>query len=368
MAEHLAGRSFLGTLALVFLAIIVIFSADMFLAQMERAETRVEAARLFAQGRDLMQRGKKAEAIERIQDALAIDRGNPDYLRALAQAQFEAGKTADAESTLTELLQSDSTDGVATLIMGRILMKEGQFPEAISYYRRAIYGHWNEDAAGNRLRVRFELIDLLAQHGSKEELLAELLPLQDQAPRDLQTRTRIGRLFLLAGSPARAADVFRGILHDVPANADAYAGLGEAEFAGGNYRMAQRDFRTAVQLAPDNQSARQRLDGCNQLLMLDPTVRGLGAQERFQRSVALLDLTLDQTKQCIGQIPSPQLQALLDQAGKTLAARVSAAHESEAFEFNLDLAEQLWQARRQECTPPPAADSPLALVLARVAQ
>ena len=335
---------------------------------MERAETRVEAARLFAQGRDLMQRGKKAEAIERIQDALAIDRGNRDYLRTLAQAQFEAGKTADAESTLTELLQTDSTDGLATLIMGRILVKEGQFPEAISYFRRAIYGHWNEDAAGNRLRVRFELIDLLAQRNSKEELLAELLPVQDQDPRDLQTRTRLGRLFLLAGSPARAADVFHGILHEVPANADAYAGLGEAEFARGNYRAAQRDFQTALQLAPENQAARQRLDVCNELLMLDPTMRGLSPLERFQRSLKLLDLTLDQTRPCLGQNPSPQLQELLDDAGKALEARVSAAHQSEAFESNLDLAEQLWQARRQECTPPPATDTPLALVLAKLAQ
>ena len=62
----------------------------------------------------------------------------------------------------------------------------------------------------NRLRVRFELIDLLAQRNSKEELLAELLPIQDEAPRDLKTRTQMGRLFLLAGSPARAADIFRG--------------------------------------------------------------------------------------------------------------------------------------------------------------
>jgi len=216
--------------------------------------------------------------------------------------------------------------------------------------------------------VRFELVDLLAQRNSKEELLAELLPVQDQAPRDLPTRTRLGRLFLLAGSPARAAEVFSGILHDVPANADAYAGLGEAEFVRGDYRAAQGDFQTAVQLAPDNQSARQRLDVCNELLTLDPTVRGLGPLERFQRSLALLDLTLDQTKQCIGQNPSPQLQQLLDQAGKTLEAHVSAAYQSEESEANLDLAEQLWQARRQECTPPPRADSPLALVLARLAQ
>jgi tetratricopeptide (TPR) repeat protein len=367
MAERFAGRSFLGTLALVFLAILLIFSADMFLAGMERKETRIEAAHLFAQGRDLMQRGKKAEAIGRLQDALAIDRENHDYLRTLAQAQFEAGKTADAESTVTELLQRDSTDGLAALIMGRILVKEGQFPEAISYFRRAIFGHWNQNAAANRLGVRFELIDLLARHNSKEELLAELLPVQDQAPRDLPTRTRLGRLFLLAGSPARAADVFRAILQDVPANADAYSGLGEAEFAGGNYRAAQRDFQTALQLAPENQSARQRLEVCDELLILDPTMRGLSPLERFQRSLKLLDLMVDQTTPCSGQNP-PQLQELLDQAGETLATPVSAAHQSEALESNLDLAERLWQVRRQECTPPPATDSPLALVMARLAQ
>jgi tetratricopeptide (TPR) repeat protein len=355
MAAPFAGRSFLGTVALVFLAIAILSAVDMFLAGLERKETRIEAAHLFAQGRDLMQRGKKTEAIERIQDALASDRGNHDYLRTLAQAQFEAGKTADAESTIEELLQTDSTDGLATLIMGRILAKEGQFPEAISYFRRAIYGHWNGDAAGNRLRARFELIDLLARRNSKEELLAELLPV-------------LGRLFLLAGSAGRAAAVFRGVLRNVPANADAYAGLGEAEFARGDYRAAQRDFQSALRLAPVDQTTRQRLDVCNELLMLDPTVRGLGPAERFHRSLKLLDLTLDQTRPCIGQNPSFQLQQFFDQAGKTLEARVSAAHQSEASEANLDLAEQLWQARRQECTPPPATDSPLALVLARLAQ
>jgi hypothetical protein len=44
------------------------------------------------------------------------------------------------------------------------------------------------------------------------------------------------------------------------------------------------------------------------------------------------------------------------------------AHQSEASEANLDLAEQLGQARGQERTPPPATDSPVALVQARLAQ
>jgi tetratricopeptide (TPR) repeat protein len=353
---------------MVFLAMAALFAADMFLAKTEKAESQVEAARLFEQGRGLMHRGQNAEAIERIKDAISIERGNRDYLRTLALAQFAAGKTADAESTLTELLQSDSTDGLANLIMARVLVKEGRFAEALSYFHRAIYGHWNEDAAENRLRVRFELIDLLAQRNSKKELLAELLPVQDDAPRDLKRRTWMGRLFLLAGSPARAADVFRGILHDAPGKADAYDGLGEAEFARGNYRAAQRDFQTALRLAPNDQSPRRRLDVCNELLMLDPTIRGLGPVERFNRSLKLVQLTLEETRECIGQNPSPELRGLLDKAGTAIKAHVSAAHKSDVSESDLDLAEQIWQARKRECKSPPAVDSPLALALARLAQ
>ena len=368
MAKAFAERSFLGTFGLVFLAIAALFATDMFLVKTERAESLVEAARLFKQGQVLMQRGESAEAIERIKDAILIERDNRDYQRTLAQAQLAAGKTADAESTLTELLQSDSTDGLTNLIMGRVLVKEGQFAEGVSYFHRAIYGRWNENAAENQLRARFELIDLLAQRNSKEELLAELLSVQDLAPHDLKMRVRLGRLFLLAGSPARATDIFRGILHDAPANADAYAGLGEADFAKGDYRPAQRDFQTALRLAPDDQATRQRLDLCNDLLMLDPTVRGLGPAERFRRSLKLVELTTDATSQCVGQNPSPELRDLLDRAGTALKAHVIAAHQSEVSESNVDLAEQVWQARKKECKSPPATDSPLALVLARLAQ
>jgi tetratricopeptide (TPR) repeat protein len=368
MIQPFAGRSFLGTLGLVFVGIVALFVIDMFLAKTERAESVVEAARLFEQGRVLMQRGENAEAIGRIKDSISMERGNRDYLRTLAQAQFAAGNTADAESTLTELLQSDSGDGLASWIMARVLAREGRFADAISYYHRAIYGHWDRDAADNRLRVRFELIDLLAQRNSKEELLAELLPVQEQAPSDPKMQARLGRLFLLAGSPARATDVFRLILHDAPANGDAYAGLGEAEFARGDYRAAQRDFRAALRLTPDDQATRQRLDVCDELLLLDPMVRGLGPAERFRRSLKLVDLTRNEASQCIGATPSVDSQGLLDKAAAALKAHVSTAHQSEVSESNLDLAEQLWQTRKKECKSPPPADSSLALVMARLAQ
>jgi hypothetical protein len=121
-------------------------------------------------------------------------------------------------------------------------------------------------------------------------------------------------------------------------------------------------------LAPDDRAARQHLDLCDELLALDPTMRGLGPPERFQRSLKLIELTIDDISQCLGRNPSPELQELLDEAGKALKAHVGVARQSEVAESNLDLAEQLWQARKKDCRLAPDSDSPLALVLARLGQ
>jgi Tfp pilus assembly protein PilF len=368
VVKPFAAPSFVRTFGLVFLAIVILSVADEFLARLETKETQIEASHFFNQALALMQQGDNAAAIGRIQDAIANGHNNRTYQRTLAEAQLAAGDTAAAESTLSELLQSDSTDAHSNLILARVLAKEGRFDTAVVYYHRAIYGHWDRDQPNNRLHARFELINLLAQRGDKEALLAELLPVRETAPRDAKTRTWLGRLFLQAGSGSQAADVFRGITHDDPMDAQAHAGLGEAEFAQGDYRPADREFQTALRLAPDDQSIRQRLDLSNELLALDPSLRELTPDERFRRSVKLVQLTLDDARQCAGANPSPELQPLLEKADGALKAEVKPAHQSEAAELNLDLAEQLWQARRKDCKLPPAADSPLALVLARLAQ
>ena len=367
MSTVLTGRTFLGTFALVLLSIAGLFAVDMFLAKIDNAESQTEAARLFKDAQQLMANGKYEQATDQLNNALAIERENRDYLRTLAQAQLADGKAKEADSTLNQVLSNDSTDGLANLLKGRVLVKEDRFEEAVSYFHRAIYGHWAEDAEGNRRRARFELIDLLAKRNFKGELLAELLPIQEEAPRDLKTRAQIGNLFLLAGSPERAEEVFRGIEHDAPSDESAYAGMGNAEFARGNYRTAEKDFQTALRFAPDDQGTRQKMDLCNQLLQLDPTLRGLSPEDRYHRSATLLELASKDMEQCDGGNVSAGAQALLDRATQKLKTHVTSTHLAEASEQNLDLAEQLWQTRKKECKGQ-AKGNPLDLVLARMAQ
>ena len=196
----------------------------------------------------MVARGDSVDAIEpfgmrsRLSGRIAI------ISRLLRRRSWRPDKTADAEATLEDLLERRSDGWRGQSHHGQACWRRKRYAEAISYFHRAIYGQWGQQAAAKRLRARFELIDLFAQRDSKEDLLAELLPVQDQVPRDLQARARMGRLFLRAGSPTRAADIFRGIVQEAPGNAEGYAGLGESEFAQANYRGAERDFKTCAAL------------------------------------------------------------------------------------------------------------------------
>jgi tetratricopeptide (TPR) repeat protein len=356
-----SGGSVLGTLGLVAIAIVVLSGVDTFLARTERQENRAEANRLAAAGRALIDKGTPADAVAQFKGAIAIERENRAYWLELGQAQLDAGELTDAETSLTELLRRDSTAGAANLALARVLIKEGRITDAVSAYHSAVYGHWDKDAEANRLAVRFELVNVLAQQGSKEELLAELLPLLDMSPDDLSVRKRMGHLFLVAASPVRAGEIFRDILKQHPQDADAYAGLGESEFARGNYQTARADFRVASNLRPEDEGIRGRLELCSAVLALDPMQRGLGPQERYQRSFRMLELVTGAIGRCGGVVP--------DDAQKAMKARVGAAHMSDATETNLSMAEDLWKVRQKDCSQTPdEEDEPLRLVLAKIAQ
>jgi tetratricopeptide (TPR) repeat protein len=358
------GGSVLGTLALVLIAIVALSGVDAFLARTERLENLTEAARLESAGRT----AKPMDAVADFKAAISIERENPDYWLALGEAQLAAGQFREAEATLTELLRRDSTAGAVNLALARVLVKEGRITDAVPAYHRAIYGHWNRDAEANRESVRFELVNLLAQQGSKEELLAELLPLLDVAPGDVELRKRLGHLFLIAGSAPRAGEIFRGILSSHPQDADAYAGLGESEFARGNYLTARQDFQVAANLRPADGGIMARLNLCTDVLALDPMRRGLGPEEQYRRSVRMLELSVAAITRCSNSLSAMGADTV-DQAEKAMSARLSAVKMSEAVDGNLSLAEQLWKIRLQECKQAPTAEEePLRLVLAKIAQ
>jgi tetratricopeptide (TPR) repeat protein len=360
-----AAGSFLATFGLVFAAIFALFAVDTFLANLENAEQRSEAVRLFTEAERLARQGRNADAIERYRSAISLARDNGVYQLALGRAQLGAGKPAAAESTLAQLLQRNATDGPTNLTMAHVLLAQRRVPEAISYYHRAIYGQWPSDAQGNRLRTRLELVDLLAREHAQQDLLAELLPLQDTAAKDPALQAQVGRLFIAAGSPGRAAAVFQAMLRRDPRDPAAHAGLGAARFAAGEYRSAYANLETAARLAPDDPDIRAQLERARRVLALDPLGRGLGRAERVRRSAALVDSAAAALTRCDGATAA-RAQPLVDSARAAVAQRRPA--DENAVDANLDLALRLWQERDEACERAMPPDDPVALVLAKAAR
>ena len=192
------------TLILASIACISFIAIDSVLAATERRETASAAAQLNSDGQRLMQQGKYEQAADAFRSAIANQRESTQYPLALGQALMYSGQLDAAASTLTELLKSSPMSGPANLQMARVLAEQTQFEEAAFYYHRAIYGQWKTNVSGNRLNARFELAYFLSERGWKTDLMAELLALQQQAPKDPATRRKLADLFAAADAPAQS--------------------------------------------------------------------------------------------------------------------------------------------------------------------
>jgi tetratricopeptide (TPR) repeat protein len=350
---------FVGTLAAVLVSIIVFLFLDLSLAAIDRRESADHAASSYEHGLALLRSRNPDAALDQFRIATALDRTNVAYALGLSEAMLEAGRASDAESTLKVLLTRTENDGAVNLTMAHVMTREGRVNDAKAYFHRAIFGRWGADSATRRLQARFELIQLLTEHGGSAELLAELLPLEDVSVDSVALRRRLGGLFLLAGSPARAATLFRSVLRKDPGDADAYVGLGESALALGNFRTAKADFAEAAARRPDDTHLRDRAALVDTILALDPSANDLTPDERYERSRNLLARTVALLTRC-GESSSAVTSArgLLESAPAPAARRV-------AGDSMIAAAIGLWNSRLPRCDAS-VSDEALRSVLVRL--
>ena len=114
----------------------------------------------------------------------------------------------------------------------------------------------------------------------------------------MAVQKQIGRLLLDYGLVRESAEFFRGLTQITPQDGDAYAGLGRAEFALGDFRSAQQAFRSALRRNPTDDASKKQLELVEQILALDPSLRGLSASERYARSRKLVEAALGSLDRC----------------------------------------------------------------------
>ncbi|MCU1261826.1 MAG: putative system TPR-repeat lipoprotein [Bryobacterales bacterium] len=336
---------------------VVMYGIDKFLAGQERNEVRQDAHLAFAAGERLLREGKPNEAVLNFGRAHALQRSNPDYEIALASAQLAEGRIDTARNTLDNVLQDDSNNARANLLMARVMVAKQAFSAADSYYHRAIYGAWPANSQRERADIRLELADLLAKRGANEELLSELLLLQNEPATDPDREARVAALLLQAGTASRAADAYRALIHRDPENPAAFAGLAQAETLRGNYRAARSAYRSALRIDPGDAPLRGQQEMVERLANLDPTPRHLSSAEKYSRSLEILTLVNDELRACMHDI-----------APVATPPKPKGAVTNELAESVLQNAERLWKARSDSCKQPPEPFDPLPVLMKKLSQ
>lgn len=360
--------SMTGLLLIVSGVMILLFFGDRFLAQLEQRELRQAARREFEEGEALKKAGKSSEAIAHYRRAHTLVRGDKGYALALADAQIANGQGDAARRILDELLAAEPNDARANLLTARWMVGRGRYTSADAYYHRAIYGLWPEGSSPReRLDARLELAEMLAVHGSQQEVLSETLALLEAAPESADWTRHVAPLLLRAGSGNRAAAAYRFLLRQNRTDAGAWAGLGQAELQVGDYRAAQTAFTSALQNRPGDGALGRDVELAGRLADLDPTPRRLSSREKLTRSMEVLRLAREEMTACMPATNlGGELRAKLDLADKLLAEPVGRMVTNEQAEARLDAAESLWSARTRLCAWPPAEDDVLPVIMAKL--
>jgi len=341
-----ASRTTLFTVATA-LVLLMAFTAAFNGAYRRTRLSRAEAR--FRQGVELASAGHNADAAEDFREALLYEHDNPRYRFALAQALVELKRWNEAESYLFELRAADPTNGPLNLMLARIAESDGRKAEAIDDYHRAIYGYWPERAEENRTSTRLELIGILDQQGQSNAALAELLSLADEVPdTDTATRQKVAEMLLAHGSPQHAAEIYRALVAAHPHDATARQGLGETEFASGNFAEALTAFHAAARYGTMTPELLRRIALLNSILALDPSQLRLGTRQRMERSRELLARAQAAAARCSALPPAAEPPKGAD-APQLIA-----------------LAQTIWKARMAACPQQPDPDQPLAILMKRM--
>lgn len=341
-----------------------------FLNYYYRSARSQRAAEYYKIGNELLQQDRNEEAVQEYREALSSAPGNPQYRLALGLALVKADHPEEASVYLSALLKRDPENAPANLGEARIALAEHNTADAVKYYRRAIDGAWPPGQEQNRMQTRLELAALLQNSGQKTQAIAELLAALGPAAHDTATKMKIGHLLLSYGAPREAADVFRDVLKTDDRNADAYAGLGEAELVLENYPAARDAFQSAVDLNPSDEASKRQLQLCDRVLALDPNARGLRAAARYDRSKELLQAEIMLFEQCLAGNKAADQTDLLGAAKQAIASFPRHGRLEDAADKDLLLAENLWKQGRKLCGgthAPNPSDEAVERVLTRLA-
>ena len=193
--------------ALIALALTVFVLTRTFATYTRRVRVR-DAAEWYSRGQGALTRGDALAATEDFRRATARDRDNRRYSLALARALETSGNLDAAERALLALREFAPEDADINFELAQIAGARGDVPDAVRYYRNALYAPASAADADVRRHVRLQLIAFLLAHGDRTRAQSELLAAAADAAPDADSAVALGDLFSEAGDFGRAEEQY----------------------------------------------------------------------------------------------------------------------------------------------------------------
>ena len=189
--------------------------------------------------------GDFAGAANSFEGAVNLDPRDTEATLHLARLYLKLKRPAEAESKFRNLLTVDPNSSVAALSLAQTLDAEGK-PEAADAYRKYLTLQPNDQAA------RARTIHFLVEQQNYDDALAEL-DRADKGPAPSSDTLRLRADIQIAQKHFDDAIVtLQRALALTPKDAQLVAGLGRIYLQKHDYASAQKQFKAAIQLDPNN--------------------------------------------------------------------------------------------------------------------
>jgi foldase protein PrsA len=176
-------------------------------------------------------------AIECFQKALDLQPGSLAVKLKLAEAYVKNGQYAEAKPIIEEVLKADPENTGALVLMGDLLMGQGNPGDAVNYYTKA----WQKSPSTD---VQLKLAQALAAAGRVDEAMRRYQDLLQRSPYNAQAHLGYADLLLAQGKADKALEEYQSAL----------------KFAG-DVETREKAARKIVELKPDDITTRLRLAG-----------------------------------------------------------------------------------------------------------
>lgn len=341
------------------------------------ANQQARGRKLYEEGIVATEAARYDDAIDAFRAALTCDPTNSQYQLSLARALRDSGdprRLDEAESYLIALWQRAPQDAAVNLALARVAAHRGSVEDATRYYHNAMYGVWNADADSNRNKARIELILFLLRKNAREQAASELIALAASLPANPAAHLQAAQLFTQAQDYAGALSQYEAVLRIDPTNAAAVGGAGDAAYLSGNYTLAQRYLRAAVNANPVDDNSRQLLASTDLVLRSNPFQSHISDAERNRRITAAFEQAEQRLTECARQT-GVDLNADSSSAGPTLATlqsrwtavkpdlkQLRSPAETDLPDSIMDVVFQIERQTAASCGPPQGLDLALLLI------